>query len=166
MIQRISGGSNPLTATIDKKKNRAFNSVNSLLLKEQYENQYEYILALINSRVLNWYYANSFSNNSELTVNISKTFLEKLPIPKVSKQTQDSITILVDKILIAKQENPTVGTTALERAIDQYVYALYSLTPEEIKTLEKSGPPSGGTAKPAPESPSFAKRQGRQPRPR
>ena len=80
VLQRISGGNLPLTATIDTDKYKTFASVNNIILKEQYHNYYENILALLNSKVLNWFYANSFSNNSTLTVNISKTFLEKLPI--------------------------------------------------------------------------------------
>ncbi|MBI2949476.1 MAG: hypothetical protein HYY23_17705 [Verrucomicrobia bacterium] len=43
---------------------------------------------------------------------------------------------LVDRILAAKQKNPAADTSALEREIDQQVYALYGLTPEEIKIVE------------------------------
>jgi adenine-specific DNA-methyltransferase len=32
--------------------------------------------------------------------------------------------------------DPAADTSALEREIDQQVYALYGLTPEEIKTVE------------------------------
>ena len=32
--------------------------------------------------------------------------------------------------------NPTANTSALEREIDQHVYALYGLTPEEIAIVE------------------------------
>lgn len=135
IIQRISGGSNPLTATIDVKKHKTFASINNLLLKSEYENDYEFILALINSRVLNWYYANSFSNNSELTVNISKTFLEKLPIPKVSKQMHNLITTIVSKILSVKEKNHDADTSKLEKQLDELVYKLYELTAEEMNII-------------------------------
>ena len=36
----------------------------------------------------------------------------------------------------AKRANPAAGTSALEREIDQQVYALYGLTPEEIAIVE------------------------------
>jgi len=81
IIQRISGGRKPLVCAIDRNKSKAFASTNNLILKNKYHDHYEYICALINSDLLNWFYANNFSNNSELTVNISKTFLEILPIP-------------------------------------------------------------------------------------
>jgi len=38
---------------------------------------------------------------------------------------------LVDRILAAKQRDAEADTSALEREIDELVYALYGLTPEE-----------------------------------
>jgi len=43
---------------------------------------------------------------------------------------------VVDKINIAKKRNPMVDTNILEREIDKHVYALYDLTPDEIKIVE------------------------------
>lgn len=43
---------------------------------------------------------------------------------------------MVEKCLTAKQCDARVDTTALEQEIDQQVYALYGLTPEEIKIVE------------------------------
>jgi len=40
------------------------------------------------------------------------------------------------RILTAKQANPAADTSALEREIDQQVYALYGLTPEESQIVE------------------------------
>lgn len=123
IIQRISGGSNPLTATIDIKRYKTFASVNNLLLKEKYETQYEFILALINSKVINWFYANSFSNNSELTVNISKTFLEKLPIVDFNVDKNQSVKKLVQYVLLLKENNN--DSSFFERLIDAAVYEMY-----------------------------------------
>ena len=41
-------------------------------------------------------------------------------------------------ILAAKRAGPAADTTALEREIDRHVYALYGLTPDEIKLVEDS----------------------------
>jgi hypothetical protein len=46
---------------------------------------------------------------------------------------------IVDKILAAKQRDAGADTRALEREIDESVYALYGLTPEEIRLVEASG---------------------------
>jgi hypothetical protein len=43
---------------------------------------------------------------------------------------------LADRIISAKKQDPATNTSALEREIDQQVYALYGLTPEEIAIVE------------------------------
>ena len=45
---------------------------------------------------------------------------------------------LVERIPAAKKRDPGADTTALEREIDQLVYKLYDLTPEEIAIVEES----------------------------
>ena len=62
------------------------------------------------------------------------------PIPAASPEKQKPVERLVDRILAAKQRDAEADTSALEREIDELVYALYGLTPEEIKLVE-------GTAK-------------------
>jgi len=42
----------------------------------------------------------------------------------------------VDRILAAKARDAGADVSAWEREIDQLVYALYGLTPEEIKIVE------------------------------
>ncbi len=137
VTQRISGGSHPIIVAYDTFKYKAFASVNNIVLKEEYRHLYKFFLALLNSNVLNWYYANNFSNNSDLTVNISKTYLEKLPIPPFNITQQKPIIALVDKILAAKNSNPQEDTSTEEAEINRLVYQLYGLTEEEIKVVEE-----------------------------
>lgn len=99
IIQRISGGLNPLRCTLDVEQFYTFNSVNNVILKDDSGVSAHYVLALLNSRLLNWYYSTNFSNKSTLTVNISKTFLEKLPIAIGLKDEQVSLEKLTKKIL-------------------------------------------------------------------
>jgi adenine-specific DNA-methyltransferase len=130
IIQRISGGSRPLVAAIDTNKYKTFASVNNLLLKEKYKDKYYFILALLNSRVLNWYYANSFSNNSDLTVNISKTYLEKLPIIDFGTDNSQTLKKVIDYILFVKKDNDDFSF--FERLIDTIIYEFY--LPEILKS--------------------------------
>ena len=46
------------------------------------------------------------------------------------------MTRLVDRILAAKQLDAKADTSVLEREEDELVYALYGLTPKEIKLVE------------------------------
>ncbi len=79
-------------------------------------------------------------------ITCTKQYFGELPIHPIDfavaaeRSQHDAIVSLVQRILAAKQANPAADTSALEREIDQQVYALYGLTPEEIAIVE-------GTAK-------------------
>jgi type II restriction/modification system DNA methylase subunit YeeA len=60
--------------------------------------------------------------------------VEQIPMPNMS--STKSLEVLVERILIAKSKDPKADVTKLERQIDQLVYQLYNLTPEEIKIIE------------------------------
>jgi hypothetical protein len=94
----------PLTGTIDRNQYYTFNSVNNLVPKKEYEEYLSFFLALINSKLINWYYAIKFSNRSNLTVNISKTFLEILPIKLSSEELiLKKFNTMVDNLLVLNQ---------------------------------------------------------------
>ena len=58
IIQRISGGKRPVTAVIDRDGYYTFASTNLLVLKSKSQFDLRYILALLNSKLINWYYVN------------------------------------------------------------------------------------------------------------
>ena len=97
---------------------------------------YQYVLGVLNSRLANWFYKRRFTNSSKLTVNLSKEYVGQIPIKVPDKAHQKPLERIVDRILVAKQRNAATNTRALEREVDQLVYALYGLTPEEIKLVE------------------------------
>ena len=43
---------------------------------------------------------------------------------------------MITQILTAKEKDPNADTSTLEKQIDEMVYALYGLTPEEIAIVE------------------------------
>jgi hypothetical protein len=65
-------------------------------------------------------------------------YITQIPIPSVPSEEQKPVERLVERILSAKQRDAGADVSALEREIDQHVYALYSLTPDEIKIVEDS----------------------------
>jgi type I restriction-modification system DNA methylase subunit len=150
VVQRISGGSSPLVGTIDRKKYLSFNSTNLILIKDDFvaEYPYELICSLINSKLWNFYYSKNFSNGSNLTVNISKTFLEMLPLPiKPSEEIVKNISNYVKQLLTLNEDIKTANLESKkeqikskidynEDKINSLVYQLYKLTDEEIKIVE------------------------------
>ena len=92
------------------------------------------LVALLNSKLLNWLFRITSTNNH---VNIYE--LESLPIPKIdstNKALSDEIISLVEQILESKAKDPTTDTKELESHIDSLVYKLYHLTDDEIKIIE------------------------------
>lgn len=153
MIQRITGGKRPLNATFDNTKLYNKESINNIILKDETQYKSKYILSLINSSLLNWFYRFCFTNESTLTVNLSKEYLSKLPIHTIDftnpaeKHMHDELVGLVDRMLelnkqLQKIQSDTERETvmrliaATDNKIDQLVYKLYDLTEEEIRIVE------------------------------
>jgi len=97
---------------------------------------FRFITALLNSQVLDWYLKKVSTTFHGGYFAANKQFLVQLPIATASPEKQKAMERLVDRILAAKQRDAGADTSALEREIDQLVYALYGLTPEEIKIVE------------------------------
>ena len=153
LVQRITGGDKPLKATYDNNKYYNKESINNIILKNNTPYNIKFILGLINSRFMNWFYASQFTNYSKLTVNISKEYLSQLPIPMINfletreKSLHDKLVSLVGQMLKArkqlyreKSERIQIlrmkKVNILDKQIDQLVYKLYGLTRREIKIVE------------------------------
>jgi adenine-specific DNA-methyltransferase len=64
--------------------------------------------------------------------------LSEIPIKPLDAAEQQAFISLADSIQTAKQRDAGMDVSALEREIDEAVYALYALTPEEIQLIEAS----------------------------
>jgi type I restriction-modification system DNA methylase subunit len=137
MIQRITGGDTPLKATLDDQAFYNKESILNLILSSEAVS-YEYILAVLNSKLANWFYKRRFTNSSKLTVNLSKEYVGQIPVKLPTESNQKTIERLVNRVLTAKARDATANTSALEKEIDDLVYKLYDLTPEEIAIVEES----------------------------
>lgn len=96
----------------------------------------EYVLGVLNSKLLNFYHKNNTIPQAGGFYRYQAIFINDLPIKEASILAQQPIITLVNHILETKQVNPQSDTSALEVQIDQLVYELYGLTPEEIDIIE------------------------------
>ena len=153
LIQRITGGKRPLNVAYDNEQYYNKESINNLILKKGIGYNIKYILGLLNSTLLNWFYNTRFTNQSNLTVNLSKEYLSQIPIRiiNISNQTDkalhDRMIELVQRMLLLHNKLGEVKTShdrtsiqrqieATDRQIDRLVYELYDLTDDEIKIVE------------------------------
>ena len=101
----------------------------------------KYLLSLLNSRLISWEMQYIAPTSGMGALQWKKAYVEKLHIPKISKEKQRPFIKLAEKITAAKQANPAADTTADEKKIDRLVYQLYGLTEEEIKIVESPTTP-------------------------
>lgn len=127
-------GSYPI-ATIDDEQYYTLDTVhNGILINKDFD--IRYVLGLLNSQLLRYIYENSINETGKVFAQIKIIYINPLPIKVVTKEQQQEIITLVDKILAAKKADSSADTTEWEKLIDQKVYELYGLTPEEIAIVE------------------------------
>ena len=97
-------------------------------------------LALLNSKLLNFYYVTEHKSTKKVFSEIQARSVGELPIKHVSQNIQQGFISLVDKILISKEENPQADTSSLENEIDKKVYHLYGLTYDEVLIVDPDTP--------------------------
>jgi TaqI-like C-terminal specificity domain len=109
------------------------------------------LLGVLNSRLISWLFLQQ--SNVDHRDDFPKIVLKEtreLPFPKHGlaedsngKLRAKEIAALVNRILRAKQADVAADTSALEREIDERIYRLYGLTPDEVRLVEEAAPSSG-----------------------
>ncbi|MGL2884095.1 DUF7149 domain-containing protein [Helicobacter pylori] len=100
-----------------------------------------YLLGMLHSKLITFAFKTFYAGGGlgESGYRYKKAFIERLPIPQITKSNQptaDKITDGAKQILALKEKDPKANTQKLEKEIDALVYQLYNLTDEEIKIIE------------------------------
>lgn len=115
----------------------------------------KYYLGILNSKLLNFYFRVKALTNEESIAQVKNSDLNMLPLKildlnnKTDNETHSYMVKLVDERLKLPQQLVLTKSsqdrkmierqiTATERQIDQFVYRLYNLTPDEIALVEGS----------------------------
>jgi hypothetical protein len=132
LIQYIRKLSMPVRLVCALDKNGEYYPLNnfSFIISEN-GSSLQVLLGILNSRLMNWYFSNSF-----VDYNIKPKYIEQLPLPKeiISFELEK----IVAEIIALKEKDKETDTTNLETLVDQLVYQLYELTEEEIKIIENA----------------------------
>jgi hypothetical protein len=152
IMMRQTGDS--LVAALDRNQLLCLNNMHVLV--PQCENlNVCYLLGIINSKLLNWYYHTLNPEVGEALAEVKRTNVAKLPIrnldlsKKSDQANHDQVVALVERLLQLQHRLPNIRmphekTTlerqiaALDQQIDCLVYDLYDLTKAEISIVEKS----------------------------
>jgi type I restriction-modification system DNA methylase subunit len=135
LVQRIR---NPklkdrLVCALDNDQYINGTGLSNIILYDKFANSIslKFILGLINSPLINYWFSNYF-----VDVNIKPEQIRKIPIRIVSLSNQQPIIALVEKILAAKKADPQADTGAWEAEIDFLVYKLYGLSYDEVLVVD------------------------------
>lgn len=121
-----------------------------IVLRDEYKDLYHYLLALLNSKVLEFYLKNTSTPFRGGYFSYGKRFIERLPIPLPDNSSPTEITQLSKKLL---EQNETIASrgnkltdeadrtlTEIEystKQLNNLIYALYELTEQEILVIEQ-----------------------------
>jgi len=143
-----------LIATYDDKQYYALNTLVVINLKSNVNMATKYLLGLINSRLLNFYYTKYLKSTKKVFSEIQARQLAQLPIRSINfsdpaeKARHDKMVSLVERMLALQKSlksthNPqeadrlTREVESVDKSIDGLVYRLYGLSEEEIRIVEQ-----------------------------
>ncbi|MHC6179159.1 TaqI-like C-terminal specificity domain-containing protein [Clostridium sp. JNZ X4-2] len=110
-----------LTAALDSEGCIIEQSLYGVISKNKEVSVY-YILGILNSTLIQWYYLNFLITNPHSTPQIKKYSLDQIPIYKCNLQDMMKVEKLVCKIMCKKQER-----TVLAKELDEIVFGLYNI---------------------------------------
>jgi restriction endonuclease S subunit len=123
-----------------QQKSFAFDFGNRFLQNTSYficGDNLKYLIAFLNSKFINFAFL-KFYQGGGIEGEITLQAIENIPLIEIPIPDQQPFIDKVEQILSLKKDNPEADTTALEREIDEMVYALYGLSEEEIGIVERS----------------------------
>ena len=135
---------------IDNKNLYYGDTVCGFYLKDNQKIDIRCLLGILNSPFLEWYYKKTTVPKANEFFIYKTMFLKQIPIKLPSPQQEKQIVLLVDQMLVLQkklhEEKPTGNEKErleqqiknVDYEIDEEVYKLYELTPEEIKIVEES----------------------------
>lgn len=106
------------------------------------EFSYKYVLAILNSKLIEWYYLNFLITNMNSTPQIKKYSLNRIPIKCCDKERQKEVEDIVDKIILKIDNlkssnsirfiNDDKNIENLQRKLDEKIFNLYDIDYNEI----------------------------------
>jgi len=135
--------SDRIVAAYDDKGFFVLDSILVLRLEDSSILNYKYVLAILNSKLANYFYEKFSQEGGRVFAQVKPKNLRKLFVPKATKLQREPFVDIVDKILAVTKDDDYLENSAkqakvakYEKQIDQMVYKLYDLTDQEIAIVE------------------------------
>lgn len=132
VLQNIFSSEAGVIAGYDNRGTLSLDTVTNILIDD--ENKGKYLLALLNSKLINFYLMCGVFDCSRLTMHLDKSYIGLIPI--ISNPDARKLRLLI-KIAESLVNCEDVGVLkSKNREIDNLVYAIYSLSNDEIILIE------------------------------
>jgi hypothetical protein len=144
LFRRVSAN---LIFAYDNKQHYCLNTIVVVNLKPGQKIKLKYLLAVLNSKFLNYFYKTKFKSTKTVFSEIQARSVGKLPIKEPTQKEQDAIVDIVDQILAItssktydpkKPNDAITKVSQLQAEVDAMVAKLYGLSPEEVVLINKS----------------------------
>ena len=96
-----------------------------------------YILGVLCSKLMYFYFQNKYSEFDELFPKLKLQHFKRLPF-KIDSPLSNKIKGLVSEIILLKEKDINADTNQYESEIDKLVYGMFELTEEEIGIVQQS----------------------------
>lgn len=120
---------NQLVFAYDDRQTLSLNSCN-ILIPKIFGLNTKYILAVLNSRIAQFYFRKQFNS-----IKVLRAHIEQIPIVLAEKNCQDKIVSIVDSIL---ENTDKTAVIDLYNKLDKSISTLYRLTPVEYHIIKSS----------------------------
>ncbi len=120
-----------IRATIDNDGFYVLNTLLVLRLKEGISYSYEFVLAVLNSKLNNYVYRSLTQEKGRTFAEVKPKNVRKLYLPKISSNEQDKFVSIVSSILSGE-----IDREEGMKQIDLMLYDVYALTDKEIVMIE------------------------------
>ena len=120
---------NQLVFAYDNQQTLSLNSCNIVIPKIE-ELSVKYILAILNSRVAQYFFKKTFNS-----VKVLRSHIEQIPIPLITREQQEPIVESVETILATHDADTIIEAY---NKLDEKISLIYGLTVKEYSTIKAS----------------------------
>ncbi len=97
----------------------------------------KYLCGVLNSRLAAWFMSHTGVTTGMGLMQWQGNTVQRIPVPRVSTETERPLVEIVDCILEAKSNTPMVNIADMEAELDRHVFSLYGLDEYEIQETKR-----------------------------
>jgi len=134
VLQNIFSAESGAIAVYDSDKILTLDTVTNVIVDN--DEQGKYLLALLSSKLVNFYIMYGLFNRSRLTMHMDKSYIGSIPV--IANPDKGKFGNLIKIIDFLMSNNNVELRKEKNKEIDEIVYEMYSLTDKEIKMVEEA----------------------------